>query len=359
MQLLNFLDSLFGRKPQPPPPAAPPKPPPGPASLPDSPDEPAQISNPKVLLIIFNPTMDAASQRKLGAFMGWPRPDDLVSGCISDLLQASGGLARYSIAQRIELDEFPLLADGFRYTPQTYLSVISNPANAHNPQGIDYGALLKRFNALQGIANGDFDEVWVMGFPYAGLYESVMGGAGAFWCNGPPLANTASCSRRFVVMGFSYERDVGEMLHSFNHRCEAILAHIFDGLDFLMWAYKANRTPATIPDGQALSLFQQYILFDQIAPGRAGIGLVHYPPNGVRDYDLGNPNPVASDCYDWLRFPNFQGDVRMVAASEWGGGTERAYQQWWLKHLPKTAGRQKGIHNNWWQYIANLDNVPG
>ena len=44
------------------------------------------------------------------------------------------------------------------------------------------------------------------------FYESIMGGAGAFWCNAPPMKNTAQCPRRFVVMGFNYERYVGEML---------------------------------------------------------------------------------------------------------------------------------------------------
>lgn len=359
MSFLDFLSSLFGRKPDAPAPASSPVPPapPAPAPVPDSETEPAQISNPKVLLIIYNPTMDAASGAKLAAYMGWHRPDDLVAGFIADVLQASGGLVRYSIAKRIELDEFPVLADGFRYTPQSYAAVIQNGAPAHKPQAIDYAAMLSRFGVLQSIADREFDEVWVMGFPYAGLYESTMGGAGAFWCNSPALTKTAACPRRFVIMGFSYERDIGEMLHSYSHRSEAILAHVFDGLAFLMWAYNLNRAPATISPDQGLSLFQQYILFDQIAPGRASIGLAHYPPNGVRDYDLGNPNPVASACYDWLRFPDFQGDVRMVSTSEWGGGTERGYQQWWLRHLPKTAGRKNGIHNNWWQYIANLDNV--
>jgi hypothetical protein len=195
-----------------------------------------------------------------------------------------------------------------------------------------------------------------MGFPYAGLYESVMGGAGALWCNAPPLANTGSCQRRFVIMGFSYEREVGEMLHSYNHRCESILAQVFNSQDFLVWTYKPNRTPATIVPGQNINLFERFITFDQIAPGRAAIGTVHYAPNSVKDYDLGNPNPVKSECYDWLKFPNFQGDVRVVTAQEWGG-EEESYQQWWLKHLPKTAGRKNGIHNNWWQYIANPNNV--
>lgn len=360
MSFMDFLSSLLGRKPGTPAPAAPPAPPlpPVPVTLPDSDTEPAQITNPKVFLIIFNPTMDPSSGAKMADYMGWRRPDDLVSGFIADVLQASGGLARYSIARRIELDEFPVLADGFRYTPESYAAVMRSGGQPHNPQGIDYGAILTRFNIPERISSHEIDEVWVMGFPYAGLYESTMAGARAFWCNSPALSHTDSCNRRFVIMGFSYERDVGEMLHSYSHRAEAVLAHVFDGLDFLMWAYRPNRTPATVAPGQVLNLFQQYILFDQIAPGRAAIGLAHYPPNGMRDYDLGNPTPVPSDCYDWLRFPDFQGDVRMVTTSEWGGGTERAYQQWWLRHLPKTAGRKNGIHNNWWQYIANIDNLP-
>ena len=349
MSLTDLINSLFGSRPKPPAPAKP-------AQLPDSPDEPAQITNPKVLLLIYNPTVDSATGKKLGDYMNWPRPDDLISQGISDLLQASAGLARYQIAQRLELDEFPLLVDGFRYTAQTYLDVVRNGRPAHNPQGLDYQALLKEFNILQRVANNEFDEVWVMGFPYAGLYKSTMGGAGAFWCNAPPLANTASCPRRFIIMGFSYEREVGEMLHSYNHRCESIMAQTFKSQDFLTWAYKTNRVPATIAPNQPLNLFQRFILFDQIAPGKAAVGTVHYAPNGVKDYDLGNPNPVPSECYDWLNYPNFKGDIRTVTARDWGGD-EQGYQQWWLNHMPKTAGRKNGIHNNWWQYVANPNNV--
>ncbi len=353
MSFFDLLRALFGSRT--------PAPVAGPigqsTTLPDSTDEPPQVCSPKVLLITFNPTMDAASGKKMVEYMNWSRPDDLVAGVISDILQTSSGLVRYQIAQRIELDEFPALVDGFSYTPTTFLEVLRGGAPAHNPSGIDYGALLKRFNVLECIADRTYDEVWVLGFPYAGLYESTMGGQGAFWCNAPALANTASCARRFVVMGFSYERQVGEMLHSYNHRCESILAKLFNSEEFLVWAYRPGRTPATIDPEQPLNPFQRFILFDLIAPGKAGIGLVHYPPNGLRDYDLGNPNLVPSACYDWLKYPNFGGDVRMISCSEWGGGDERHYQQWWQKHLPKAAGRQNGIHNNWWQYIADPNNV--
>lgn len=328
-----------------------------PATLPDSPDEPPQICSPKILLLIYNPTMDATSGKKLVEFMNWSRPDDLVNGAISDILQCSNGLVRYQVAQRVEVDEFPPLVDGFTYTPATYLGVVQQGVASHKPDGINYNAIVNRFNVLQCIADKTYDEVWIHGFPYAGLYESTMGGAGAFWCNGPVIANTASCPRRFVVMGFNYQRGVGEMLHSLNHRAESIMAQVFKSLDFLMWTYRTNRSPATLDPAQTLNYFQRYILFDQIAPGKSGVGSVHYPPNGAKDYDLGNPNQVQSACYDWLQFPNFKGDVRNISSSEWGGGDERSYQQWWMKHLPKVAGRENGIHHNWWQYIADPNNV--
>jgi hypothetical protein len=328
-----------------------------PARYPDSVDEPAQICNPKVLLICMDPVMDVASGRRLSADRSWHRPDDLVGRFIADVLQASGGLVRYQIAERAVLDEFPALADGFRYDAAGYLQVLERESQPHSPSTFDYGAILDRFDVLPQVARRRIDEVWLMGFPHAGLYESIMGGADAFWCNAPALKHTESCQRRFVVMGFSFERDLGEMLHSYNHRAEAILAHVFASLGFLTWAYKPDRHPATISEEQDLNLFEQFMLFDQIAPGRAGIGSVHHPPNAARDYDLGNPRLVASSCYDWLGFPAFRGDVRMISAAEWGDGSELSYQRWWMKHLPKAAGRSGGVHQNWWQYIANLDNV--
>lgn len=327
-------------------------------TYPDSTDEPVQICSPKVLLINLDPVMDASTGRTLSSEMGWARPDDLAGRFISEILQASAGLVRYRIAERLELNEFPRLADGFEYDPLTYRDVLRGAGAAHAPSGFDYISILERFAVLPRIESREIDEVWLMGFPHAGLYESIMAGSGAFWCNAPPLTQTSSCGRRFVFMGFSFERDLGEMLHSYNHRAEAILAKVFNSLNFLAWSYKRNREPATIHTEQPLNLFERFMLFDQIAPGKAGVGSVHFPPNGIRDYDLGNPRLVASSCYDWLRFPNFRGDVRMISASEWGGGSERAYQRWWMQHLPKTAGRKDGIHNNWWQYIANLDNVP-
>ncbi len=235
---------------------------------------PTRLSQPittKALVITYNPTMDPSTGKKLTDLEGWSSPDAMVNGYISSLLQVSNGLARHQVVQNIVLDEFPALTDGFQYTAQSFLPVLNGSTPAHNPSGIDYNAILTRFNILQSVANNQFDEVWIMGFPYAGLYESIMAGAGAFWCNAPALANTASCNRRFVIMGFNYQRAVGEMLHSYAHRAESIMAQLFNCQSFLAWAYQANRSPATVTAGQTLNLFQRFMLYNQIAPGQAGV----------------------------------------------------------------------------------------
>jgi hypothetical protein len=340
--ILEILRRLFAK----PKPAAP-----GRITPPDNITEPMRMTTARVLLVIYDPVMDAASGSRLSRFMHWQNPDDLVNAYIRDILEASGGMARYQVVQRFELDEFPAKTDGYRYDPQTYLDVLRGVQPPHQPEGVDYQAILNGLQVQVRLAKREIDEVWLFGFPQAGFYESVMGGAGAFWCNSEPLALSTSSSRRFVVMGFSYERGVGEMLEAFGHRAESLVARVFHCQDFVAWAYRPGRAPAVA--GENLNLFQQFLCFDQIAPGRAGVGSIHYAPNSERDYDWNNPRYVPSTCHDWLRFPAFQHDVHQVNAMEWGNGDIRAHHRWWLGHLPKVAGRTGGVVNNWWQYILN------
>lgn len=301
----------------------------------DSATEPAQIARSKVLVLVYDPVMDFATGIKLSQRMNWQNPTDLIAGFIADILEVSKGLARYEIVQRVDLNEFPAKTDGFRYAPQTYLDVLNRVSAPHMPQEVNYNAILSRFNILQRVARSEVDEVWIFGFPHAGFYESTMGGPGAFWCNAPPLANTSASKRRFVVMGFSYERGVGEMHESYGHRAESIMEKTF------------SKTT-----GDA-NLWKRFIRYEKTAPGKAACGNIHFAPNSQADYDWGNTTPVQSECYDWLlNFPNFKGDVRTVDAAEWGGGEIRAHHKWWYNHIPRTSGRRNGIHNNWWQYIA-------
>ena len=294
----DFLRSLFGG----PKPAGGGAAPLKPVAPPDNTTEPARIVTTRVLLVVYNPVMDAATGTKLIQTMHWNNPDDLANAFIQDILEVSGGMARFQIVQRIELNEFPALTDGYRYDPQVYRSVIHKEQPAHQPEYASYQAILTGLNVLPRITNREIDEVWLMGFPQAGFYESTMCGAGAFWCNSQPQTWSAGCNRRFVVMGFSSERGNGEMLHSFGHRAESILTQAF------------SKT-----QGNA-NLYAQFALYDKIAPGKAQLGNIHFPPNAEADYDYNNPRRVLSNCYDWYNFPAFADDVREINATNGGMG---------------------------------------
>jgi hypothetical protein len=268
---------------------------------------------------------------------GWNDVDALMRGYIHDIEECSGGLVRYQVADRQEVDHFPVKQDGYQYTAKAYADVTGGRAPAHNPDTVDYHQIVDEFHLLERVASGEIDEVWLFGFPFAGFYESRMAGAGAFWCNAPPLEGTGQCPRRFVMMGFSYERGVGEMLEDLGHRTESIMTRVYQGR----------------PDHA--NLWKHYTLYDKIAPGRAEVGSVHFAPNSERDYDWGNRRYVTSNCDDWYNFPNFTGARKQVNCADWGNGDIRLHHKWWLSHLPKVAGETDGIDNNWWRYTIRVD----
>ena len=300
----------------------------------DNSNEPAQITQSKVLVIVYDPIMDKTTGITLSQQMQWQRPADLITGFMADMLEVSGGMARYQIVQHVDVDEFPAKTDGFRYEPQTYMDVLRGITAPHFPQEANYNTIISQHNILQRVARNEIDEVWIFGFPHAGFYESSMGGPGAFWCNAPPLNNTSASKRRFVIMGFSYERHIGEMHEAYGHRAESIMEMTF------------SKT-----SGDA-NLWNRFVRYEKVAAGQAACGNVHFAPNSQKDYEWNNLTLVKSECYDWqLNFPNFKGDVRTIGPDEWGNGDIRAHHKWWFNHFPRVSGRRNGIHNNWWQYV--------
>jgi hypothetical protein len=174
-----------------------------------------------------------------------------------------------------------------------------------------------------------------MGFPYCGYYESTMGGPDAFWCNAPALGRTDQAGRRFVIMGFNYERGVGEMLEDLGHRAESIMKRVYNGRD-----------------GEA-NLWERFIRHDRTHPGRSECGNVHFAPNSDRDYDWGNRRQVLSYCDTWLKFPDLRGDPTLVDCRNWGNGDIRAHHRWWMERFPYRQGTLDEISMNWWDYIVD------
>lgn len=279
--------------------------------------------HPRVLLIIYNPTVPSEGGRKLVDVLKWNNPDDLVKDYIADVKDASYGYCNYKIVDRIEVDLFPVKEDGFAYTGDSFVSAWKARSGFHQPDWVDYNRIVRDFKLVERVNNDEIDEVWLFAFPYGGFYESRMVGPEAFWCNAPPLKGYEHAKKRFVIMGFNYERQVGQMLEAHGHRCESILDYTF-----------RNKK------GDA-NLYKVFTRYDKIAPGQSEVGIVHYAPNSQKDYDWGNKTEVKSRCDNWLNYPDLSGAPKTVDCSHWGDGDTRLHHLWWFKRFPHIAGDRR------------------
>jgi len=292
----------------------------------------------KVLALIHNPIMRTHNGRKIKEVYNWQDPDQLMQGYINDLRECSYGYANFQVVDRIEIDDFPQKKDGFRYTDQSFADSWSK-RQFHQPDAVDYLALVREFKLIERVDSGEIDEVWLMGFPYCGYYESIMAGPNAFWCNAPPLEGTQHAKRRFVIMGFNYERGVGEMLEDMGHRIESMMSKVY--------ADKRGEQ----------NLWERFIRYEKKNPGQAECGNVHFAPNSLKDYDWGNPTPVKSRADTWYNFPNLSGEAKIMTCADWGGGDIRKHHIWWMRHLPHIEGETDGVSNNWWEYAVDVNRV--
>jgi len=300
---------------------------------PKPPQKPKPVHK-KVLMITHNPILKSKGGRTVKEYFNWNEPDDLAEAYIRDVQWASYGYANYEIVERIVVDGYPVKRDGFHYDEQSYLKAWQT-RSFHDPDGVDYLELVEEFEIIDRINSAQMDEVWLFGHPYGGYYESIMGGPGAFWCNAPALVGTEDAARRFVIMGFNFERGVGEMLEDLGHRAESMLFKVY-----------ANHT------GEA-NLWERFIRYDKPHPGKAECGNVHFAPNSIKDYDWGNRNPVWSYCDNWYNFPDLEGKARIVNCQEWGGGDIRLHHLWWFRHMPHILGQSEEVSHNWWHYIID------
>jgi hypothetical protein len=293
--------------------------------------------SPRVLVVNFDPVIEAEGGRRLHEVCRWNDPHTLTQGYIDDIRETSGGFASFRVVDWIDVDEFPLKKDGFCYTDESYLQAFRAKGGWHQPDAVDYPSLTRGFRMAERVERGEIDEVWVWSMPYSGFWESTMAGKGAYFCNSDPVPGIKT-SRIFVIMGFNYERGVGEMLEDLGHRTESILRRVYGS-----WEPKPTHA------------WNRFTLYDKQAPGQAACGNVHFAPNSQSDYDWGNPTPVESTCDDWFYYPHLTGRKRTVTCAEWGSGDIRLHHQWWLNHLPRAPGRTAGKLNNWWAYVVDFN----
>lgn len=230
----------------------------------------------KVLVIDFRPA---------GIPQAWRSTESLVEEHREAMMQASHKMLIYNTVKILKSTSYPILMDGRQYNDVSWTQTVQNSQNAlRDPHGnyvlADYQRILQEYDILQAVQSDIVDEVWMFGGPYFGFYESRMVGKGAFWCNAPALEQN---SKRFIMMGFNYQRGAQEMIHSFGHRAESILARKFSSQDFQNKLYAGQPTPA--PKNE----FEQWLLEH---------GTVHRVPGGV-DYGQNEFSWIAAMKNEW------------------------------------------------------------
>jgi hypothetical protein len=143
-------------------------------------DKPLRVVSPRVLVINYDPIVDALGTH-LTTTMGWNSIDDLIPRFIADMEEVSYGLVNYHYdsVHRIDVNEFPCKRDGFQYTAASYLAMMQDKKTHHEPDGVDYWKIVNDHHLIDRVMGGEIDEVWLFGAPYFGYWESHMAGKGA------------------------------------------------------------------------------------------------------------------------------------------------------------------------------------
>lgn len=237
---------------------------------------------PKVMVIDFRPAAVANM---------WTDTATLVQQYVSAMRTTSQDSLVYQVVNTQTATTFPVLLDGRQYTNASWNQAQADDSRAYrdshgNYMLADYQRILTDFNLAQQVQDGTIDEVWMFGGPYFGFYESRMVGQGAFWCNGPGIELNG---RRFVIMGFNYQRSVKEMVHDFGHRSESILARQFNSQSYLQMMYSAQPpAPQVMPTPK--NDFQRFLQAN---------GTVHRKPGGA-DYGQDEIAWVSALKPSWL-----------------------------------------------------------
>jgi len=289
-----------------------------------------------VYVLVLNPYVPS-EDADIISLMGWNDPMELTAQYISDVREASGGELEYIVTHVKTVDKVPVKADGHQYSGDEYYSIVkTNGQGSHQPDGVDYVALMEEHGIVELANSGDIDELWVMGGPWFGFWESFLPGPGSFYYNSPAFEYD-KLNTLLPIMGFNYQRDVACMLEDLGHRTESTMTHIHGGWDVNQERHDWDKYAHNFGQTSEVSHYQ--------------VGSIHYPFNGEQDYDFSNPRQVVSNADAWLEYPNMpEGKERIMDCSEWGC-THRGYMNWWFAHLPRAEGKTDEVLNNWWAYV--------
>ena len=229
----------------------------------------------------------------------------------------------------------------YRHVIVSYDVCVEEPPMSLDTPYVDYDWIVSEFDIKKKIESGEWDEVWLVGYPELALHPTCMGGKDAFYCNGPVVPNSKYVSRRFFVMGFNSGRGVDDALEVFAHRVEFVMARVY-----------ANHPPSK-------NQWAKYTTYNLQKVGHAAFGTIHRAPNSTENFEYDNQTPVICSAEDWKNYPNMTNEIRVMTCKDWGDGDPLEHHRWWLSGIPHFNGKTDGIFNSWWQYIMTPDYIKG
>ena len=231
----------------------------------------------------------------------------------------------------------------------------------------DYDYLVKKYDLDELRKKNFFDQVWIYGIDPLSTYETMMVGSNSFWINGQPLLRDC---KNFMVVAISISRRDAN-LHALGHGFENLFSFAFTGEKN---DYKKEYDDDTPEKYEKLNEWEKFSLINKNSKGEnAGVGNIHFPFNGIKDYDYENKDEVYSYLEYWENYPNktaekkkyncdawmkFEGNEILLNDTNECSDPDRLYIRFWMYYLPHVEGYTKTGHlNDWWDYFTNCDYV--
>jgi hypothetical protein len=294
----------------------------------------------RVYVLDFDPLMDNGVP--LTVDRGWGDPIALNTAYVADVATASAGVVDQTIVRTSIVRDYPVKVGGFKFTNAEYIGCLVDSSADYCDDLIDYAAVLATAydpafgSACDALRHRRIDEVWLWGGPWFGYHEFEIS---------TPSSLCPGVNRTFAVMGFSYERGIGEMVHDLGHRAEYLIPQgigyaTWDRFDGQRWRYAEDFYCPPAPDAT----------HPEVDPPVGHAGNPHFPPNAYCHYQYDRDYPVLSDADDWANFPNLTGAQTIVNASTWGA-TQEGFMVWWLGRFPRHSGKSSVGYHDWWRYV--------
>ena len=305
----------------------------------------------KVIVIIYNPVLKSQGGKTLIQYLKANDPRAYSKLMADAVRECSGGYINYEIVDIIERPEFTRKIDGFLYDEKSFLAA-RKTNKWHQPDRSNYRTIFEQNDLIRRVRDEGVTEIWIWGAGGFGYDELAMYFPNRYARFAPtqnpwfyrPYEIPVECNRSVWVMGFNYECGPDNMIHSYGHRCESILALVFG---HGVW----DKSLVGQDPWNSFSMIE-----NDFAGQPSQVGNIHVPPNGQSGYDYNNKRSTMSYADAWLSdYPDLSRAIaRPISSAEWGND-QLGYQKWWLRHMPRNAGYTKWGYNNWWVYVANTD----